>query len=70
MLHILIRYSFTYSVCTSPTLNGSSVLQLFEHGNTVEIRHGIMFDFYLGLPLMILVSLESSFHALLEYHSC
>ena len=36
----------------SPTLNGSSVLQRFEHGNIVEICNGIMFDFYLGLPHM------------------
>ena len=36
----------------SPTLNGSTVLQRFERGNAVEIRNGIMFDFYLGLPHM------------------
>ena len=30
----------------SSALNGSSVLQRFERGNTVEIRNGIMFDFY------------------------
>ena len=34
----------------SPTLNGSSVLQCFEHSNAIEIRNGIMFDFYPGLP--------------------
>ena len=27
----------------SPALNGSSVLQLFEHGKVVEIRNGVMF---------------------------
>ena len=37
----------------SPTLNGSSVLQCFEHGNTVKIHNGIMFDFYPGLPHMM-----------------
>ena len=37
--------------CTyEPTLNGSIALQRFEHGNTVDIRNGIMFDFYPGLP--------------------
>ena len=30
--------------------NGTSMLQRFEHGNMIEIRNGIMFDFYLGLP--------------------
>ena len=34
----------------SPTLNGSTALQRFEHGNAVKVRNGIMFDFYLGLP--------------------
>ena len=33
-----------------PAFNGSTVLQYFEHGNTVKIRNGIIFDFYLGLP--------------------
>ena len=36
----------------SPALNGSSALQRFEHSNAIEIRNGIMFDFYLGLPHM------------------
>ena len=36
----------------SPTPNGSSVLQRFECGNALEIRNGIMFDFYPGLPHM------------------
>ena len=33
-----------------PTPNGSSALQRFERGNALEIRNGIMFDFYPGLP--------------------
>ena len=37
----------------SPALNGRTALQLFKCGNTVEIRHGIMFDFYPGLPHII-----------------
>ena len=36
----------------SPALNGSSVLQRFEHSNAIKIRNGIMFDFYPGLPHM------------------
>ena len=34
----------------NPTLNEGSVLQHFEHGNAIEIRNEIMFDFYPGLP--------------------
>ena len=37
----------------SPTLNGSFALQRFECGNTIEIRNGIMFNFYPGLPHMV-----------------
>ena len=45
----------TYHVHTermSPTLNGSSALEHFKHGNAIKIRNGIMFDFYPGLPHM------------------
>ena len=36
----------------SPALNGSSTLERFEQSNASEIRNGIMFDFYPGLPHM------------------
>ena len=36
----------------SPGLNGSSVIRRFKHGNAIEIRNGITFDFYTGLPHM------------------
>ena len=38
----------------SPALNGSSVIQRFEHSNAIEIRNRILltFDFYMGLPHM------------------
>ena len=39
-----------YTACTSPTPNGSSALQCFEHSNAIEICNGIMFDFYPALP--------------------
>ena len=42
----------------SPALNGSSALQHFKRSNAVEIRNGIMFDFYLGQPHMGLLYLE------------
>ena len=41
-----------YPVSMSLTLNGSSTLECFECSNASEIRNGIMFDFYLGLPHM------------------
>jgi len=31
------------------------VLQRFKRSNASEIRNGIMFDFYLGLPHMIII---------------
>ena len=36
----------------SPALNRSFALQRFERSNVVEIRNGIMFDFYPGLAHM------------------
>ena len=41
-----------YTACMSPTLNGSSVLERFEHSNAIKMHNGIMFDFYPGLPHM------------------
>ena len=38
----------------SPALNGSSVLQHFERSNAIKICNGIMFDFYPGLPHIVL----------------
>ena len=34
----------------SPTLNGSSAIRHFKHSDVIEIRDGIIFDFYTGLP--------------------
>ena len=39
-----------YTARMGPTPNGSSALQRFERGNTLEKCNGIMFDFNLGLP--------------------
>ena len=36
----------------SPTRNGSTALQRFKRGNAIEMRNGIMFHFYPGLPHM------------------
>ena len=38
----------------SPALNRSIALLCFERANVVEIRNGIMFDFYPGLPQIAL----------------
>ena len=37
----------------SPTLNGSSAIQHFKDSDVIEIRDGITFDFYMGLPHMM-----------------
>ena len=63
--YMLCRYSCIFVARMSPALNGSFALQRFECGNTVELRNGIMFDFYPGLPhrcgsLYVLAILSSS----------
>ena len=40
-------HPLVYEPCPS---HGSFALQRFKRGNTVELRNGIMFDFYPGLP--------------------
>ena len=52
MLRRFIRYSCIYEARMSPTLNRISVIRHFEGSNAIEIRHGITFDFYTGLPHM------------------
>ena len=48
----LMNTYHVYTVCMSPTLNGSSALEFFKRSNAIEIRNGIMLDFYPGLPHM------------------
>ena len=50
MLGKLINTYHVYTARMSFALNGSSALERFEHGNVIEIRNRIMFDFYPGLP--------------------
>ena len=38
-----------------PALNGSSAIRRFEHSDAIEIRDGITFDFYTGLPHMYIL---------------
>ena len=54
--HYRLRSAVTqYTAHMSPTLNGSSVLQRFQRGNALEIPNGIVFDFYPGLPHVVLL---------------
>ena len=39
----------------SPTLNGSSAIRRFKGSDAIEIRDGVAFDFYTGLPHMLLL---------------
>ena len=48
-----MRYLCIYCARMSPAFNSSPVLQHLERGNAVEIRNGITFDFYLGLPHLL-----------------
>ena len=50
MLRKLVSYSCSYEACMSPALNGSSAIRRFKHSDVLEIRNGIIFDFYMGLP--------------------
>ena len=51
-----------YPAHMGPTPNGSSALQRFERCNALEIRNGIIFDFYLGLPHILLLPTHVTFH--------
>ena len=53
-LHRFIRYSYIYEARMSPTLNGSSAIRCFKHSDAIKIRDGITFDFYTGLPHVLL----------------
>ena len=44
-----LRYSCIYKVHTSPALDGSSAIWRFKHSDVIEIRNGIILDFYTGL---------------------
>ena len=47
-----IRYSCVYTARMSPTLSGSSALQRIKLSDALEIRNGIISDFYSRLPHM------------------
>ena len=49
-LRRFIRYSCNYEAHMSSALNRSSAIQRFEGSDAIEIRDGITFNFYTGLP--------------------
>ena len=53
MLHRLTRHLCIFTARMSPTLNGSFALQRFRHNNEVKLHNEIMFNFYQGLPHML-----------------
>ena len=61
------KYPWVYPAHMNPALNGSSVLECFEHGNVMEICNGIMFDFYPGLPHIYCMN---SLFGILECNVC
>ena len=61
-----------YEAHMSPTLNGSSAIRRFERSYAIEIRNGITFDFYTGLPHIAFCALpiNHSLHPLYFIESC
>ena len=53
-LRRFIRDSYIYEARMSPALNGNSAIWRFKHSNAIKIRDGITFDFYTGLPHILL----------------
>ena len=47
---VMHEYLMNLRSAMSPALNGSSAMRRFECSNAIEIRDGITFDFYSGLP--------------------
>ena len=45
-----VEYSCIYEARMSSALNESSAIWCFKHSKAIEIRNGITFDFYMGLP--------------------
>ena len=58
MLGKLMNTYHVYTARMSPALSGSSALERFKRINVIEIRNGIMLDFYPGLPQLQLVCLD------------
>ena len=50
VMHNCVDSCHIYTAHLSPALNESSDIRHFERSDTIEIRNGIIFDFYTGLP--------------------
>ena len=46
MLYKLLKYSYIYK---KPAFNVSAAIWCFKYGEVIEIRDGMIFDFYRGL---------------------
>ena len=64
MFHRRVEY-LCINTTRDPTLNGSSGLQWFKCDNMVEICNEIMFNFYPGLPHMLVGVLNHPWNAIL-----
>ena len=49
----LLDIHFICKACMTPVSNGSSAIRHFKHSDGIEIRYGITFSFYTGLPHML-----------------
>ena len=57
----LMNTYHVYIVHMNPALSGSSALEHFERSNVIEICNRIMFDFYVGLPhMLVFISFTTS----------
>ena len=54
-----MRYSYIYEARMSPVLNGSSAIRRFEGNDAIEIRDGITFNLYTGLPHICIAYCDS-----------
>ena len=45
----------------SPALNGNSAIRRFKHSNAIEVRDGITFALYTGLPRTMLVLFKATY---------
>ena len=66
-LRRLIRYSYIYEARMSPALNGNSAIRHFKHSDAIEIRDGIIFDFYMGLSHMYVYIISLSVYTMLTF---
>ena len=62
MLRRFISYSCIYKARMSSAFNECSAIRRFEGSDAIEIRDGITFDFYMGLPHIYQTSKQRGLH--------